>query len=255
MTHPGARTLHEGVAEGVRDAIASGRYAPGEQIPAEDDLARDYRVSRATVRRALETLTSEGLLTAGYGRAGRRVQKREVLTFYGSRSESMARADERRGRGVDAWVADAADQGRTATQSIRVMVEFPPAMVAGRLELGEGEAACARKRVRYLDGVPHNLNTTWYPLDIAEGSPIMSPADVAIGTVALMREMGYVQVRYVDEMEARTPTPAEAEQLRMPPGWPVLTQLRTGYTTERPVKVTLTIWPADRARLVYELGA
>jgi len=35
----------------------------------------------------------------------------------------------------------------------------------------------------------------------------------------------------------------------------VIVQTRTGYTTDRPVKVTVTIWPADRARLIYEMPA
>jgi hypothetical protein len=32
-------------------------------------------------------------------------------------------------------------------------------------------------------------------------------------------------------------------------------QTRTGYTKDRPVKVTVTVWPGDRSRLVYELDA
>jgi GntR family transcriptional regulator len=247
--------LHEAVTTALRDAIASGALAPGDPLPSEEELAAEHGVGRDTVRRALLTLEREGLLTAGHARAGRRVQKRDPLTFYGIRSESMASADERKSAGVDAWVHDCALQGHAGTQSIAVAVEQPTPAMAGRLRLTPGEAVVVRKRIRYLDGKPSNINDTYYPASIAEGTPIMLPGDVVQGTVQLMRDMGLVQVRYTDELEARMPAPSEVETLRIPPGWPVLVQWRTGYTDRRPVKVTVTIWPADRARLMYEFPA
>lgn len=46
----------------LRDAILSGRFAPGEHL-VETDLADEFGVSRATVREALRTLSGEGLVT------------------------------------------------------------------------------------------------------------------------------------------------------------------------------------------------
>ena len=51
----------------LRDGIASGRYKPGAALPTEDDLARDYRVSRVTVRRALGELAGAGLIERRQG--------------------------------------------------------------------------------------------------------------------------------------------------------------------------------------------
>jgi GntR family transcriptional regulator len=224
-------------------------------MPTEAELAEAHSVSRNTVRLALGALQAEGLITTGRGRGGRRVQTRQVLEFRASASESMARADERlqTGSGVDAWVADNEDQGHTGTQQISVEIAIPPMHVAHLLGLPVREQAAVRRRLRFVDGKPHNLNDTWYPLDIAERTPIMHPADVPQGTIALMRELGHDQVRYIDEIEARAPSPVEAQRLRIPTGWPVIEQIRTGYTTQRPVKVTVTIWPADRTRIIYEL--
>jgi GntR family transcriptional regulator len=257
MTSDQETPLYRDLAATLRREITSGALPPGALLPTEYELAAQYSVSRNTVRLALADLQASGLITTGRGRGGRRVQRREVLEFHGSASESMARADERLkvGDGVDAWVADNHDQGHTGTQQISVeIVEAPPG-IARLLEIPAGERVVARRRLRLVDGKPHNLNDTWYPADIAEGSPIMHPADVPQGTITLMREMGYVQVRYRDEIEGRAPDPIEAQRLRIPSGWPVIVQTRTGYTTERPVKATVTIWPADRARLIYELPA
>lgn len=257
MTSDQEIPLYRDLASDLRQEIESGELPPGSPLPTEYELAEKHGVSRNTVRLALAELQSAGLITTGRGRGGRRVQTRNVLEFNGSASESMARADERMrmGTAVDAWVADNKDQEHTGTQQISVEIVLPPTVVAEHLNLPVGEQAVVRRRLRLSDGKPHNLNDTWYPLDIAEGSPIMHPADVPQGTVALMRDMGYEQVRYRDEIEARSPDPSEARRLRIPSGWPVIVQTRTGYTATRPVKVTITVWPADRCRLVYELPA
>jgi GntR family transcriptional regulator len=245
-------TLWEAIAGGLRDDITAGRYKPGDTIPSESDLAAEWEASRTTVRRALSALQGEGLVTEGHGRLGRQVQDRRPLIFYAVRSESRKRAAERRGLGTDAWVADAAEQGHVAGQDIAVAIEEASPDIAGRLGLDAGARVFVRMRVRSLDGKPHDLNDTHYPADIAEGTRIAHPADIPEGTIAYMAELGYVQVRFSDDVAARMPTPAEARELRMAAGVPLLVQYRTGYTVDRPVKVTVTRWPADRVRLVWE---
>lgn len=257
MTSQQELPLYRDLAAELRRAIVTGEIPPDSRLPTEAELAEENGVSRNTVRLALGELQAAGLITSGRGRGGRRVQRREVLEFHGSVSESMARADERVtvGTGVDAWVADNTDQGHEGTQTIAVEIAEAPPGIARLLQIPTGALAVVRRRLRLSDGKPHNLNDTWYPADIAEGTPIASPADVKQGIVALMREMGLVQVRYRDEIEGRAPDPTEAQRLRIPSGWPVIVQTRTGYTDTRPVKVTQTVWPADRTRLIYELPA
>jgi GntR family transcriptional regulator len=245
-------TLWEAVAGGLRDDITAGRFKPGDTIPSEMDLAAEWDASRNTVRRALSALQAEGLVTEGHGRLGRQVQDRKPLIFYAVRSESRQRAAERKGLGTDAWVTDAAEQGHAASQDIAVAIEVASPDIAARLGLPAGERVVVRRRLRWLDGKPHDLNDTYYPAEIADGTRIAHPSDVAEGTIAYMAELGYVQVRFTDEVAARMPVPAEARELRMAAGVPLLVQYRAGYTEDRPVKVTVTRWPADRVRLVWE---
>jgi DNA-binding GntR family transcriptional regulator len=51
------------VADDIAAQIDSGRIAPGARLPAERDLAEQYRVSYMTVRRAVKELRSRGLVT------------------------------------------------------------------------------------------------------------------------------------------------------------------------------------------------
>lgn len=247
--------LYQELAQTLRERIVSGDLAPGDLLPTELKLAEDNKVSRNTVRLALNSLTAEGLVTAGRGRGGRRVRDGRRLIFHGSKSESMDRADQRQVTGVDAWVADVKEARREPSQSIVVNIVNASDAIARHLDVPPGESVVVRRRVRMVDGDPHNLADTYYPMDIADGTPIMKPNDVTQGIIALMREMGHVQVRYVDELTWRMPTPDESRQLDIPVGVPVMVQSRTGYTEERPVKVTVTTWPGDRARMVYELPA
>lgn len=54
--------LYERVASDVRAALASGRYAIGDRLPSERDLALQYRVSRPTVREAIIALEVDGMV-------------------------------------------------------------------------------------------------------------------------------------------------------------------------------------------------
>lgn len=53
--------------DGIRDAIRSGRLAPGTQLPSSRALAADLGIARNTVARAYAELIAEGWLTSQHG--------------------------------------------------------------------------------------------------------------------------------------------------------------------------------------------
>jgi GntR family transcriptional regulator / MocR family aminotransferase len=63
LDRPGGR-LRDGVMEAIRDAIRSGRLAPGVQLPSSRALAADLGVARNTVATAYAELIAEGWLTS-----------------------------------------------------------------------------------------------------------------------------------------------------------------------------------------------
>jgi OFA family oxalate/formate antiporter-like MFS transporter len=58
----GGRTVHEGLAHGLRVAIQRGQLGPGQRLPAERDLAAALGVDLGSVASAYDLLGSEGLL-------------------------------------------------------------------------------------------------------------------------------------------------------------------------------------------------
>jgi GntR family transcriptional repressor for pyruvate dehydrogenase complex len=61
---------YELAAEQMRRAILMGRYLPGEKFPPERELSLQLNVSRTTLREALRTLSSEGLVETTRGSHG-----------------------------------------------------------------------------------------------------------------------------------------------------------------------------------------
>src|SRR3979411_1052358 len=54
----------------IRRAILSGQYRPGDRLPTEREMARQFGVSRVTVRDALRALEAAGLLEIRVGGQG-----------------------------------------------------------------------------------------------------------------------------------------------------------------------------------------
>ncbi|SAK64472.1 GntR family transcriptional regulator [Caballeronia catudaia] len=55
-------TLHRQVLNQMGEQICSGQFAPGEILPAEDELAERMQVSRITIREMMKSLSAKGML-------------------------------------------------------------------------------------------------------------------------------------------------------------------------------------------------
>ncbi|MFE1325317.1 PLP-dependent aminotransferase family protein [Streptomyces sp. NPDC058741] len=62
-----ARTRGRALQAALREAVRTGRLAPGTRLPSSRDLAADLGVSRGLVTEAYEQLTAEGYLRSGRG--------------------------------------------------------------------------------------------------------------------------------------------------------------------------------------------
>ena len=69
MSTPAANSprLYQQVAASIEQAIAEGRYHPGQRLASERDLAEELGVSRPTLRRAVISLEMRGLLESRQG--------------------------------------------------------------------------------------------------------------------------------------------------------------------------------------------
>ena len=72
--------LYQRLHRALRDAIADKRLRIDEALPAERDIAHDLGISRITVRKAIDALVEEGLVTRRQG-AGTFVAARIEKSF------------------------------------------------------------------------------------------------------------------------------------------------------------------------------
>jgi len=64
------RKAYEQVADQLRQLVITGELTPGERLPNEAVLAREFGVSRATVREALRVLAAQNLIRTAKGAGG-----------------------------------------------------------------------------------------------------------------------------------------------------------------------------------------
>ena len=64
------RKAYEQVADQLLAMITAGELSPGDRLPSEAELARDFGVSRTTVREALRILATRSLIHTRKGMAG-----------------------------------------------------------------------------------------------------------------------------------------------------------------------------------------
>lgn len=241
------------ILDDLRENILTGRFAPGERMPSEYDLADEYGTSRPTVRRALAVLRAEGLIITEQGRgAFVRPRGRVGITVTGSNYRRH------RAAGLPGFNAQALEQGQRPRQEIREASHVPaPAEIAMRLDVDEGTDVIVRRLTFWLEETPAALHDSYFPADLAAGTAIERPRKIRGGTHALIEDPdGPIRrhiARSVDEISSRMPTPAEARELKLPPGVPVFRILRTVHDSDgHPVEVQDSVAAADKHTFRYE---
>lgn len=143
---PSGVALWRQVADGIERGIADGRFAAGEKLPGEMEIAETYRVNRHTVRRALATLAERGLVRAERG-SGTYVEAAKLAYPLRSRTRFSeivgAGGHEPRGQLIDA-------SDDVATREL-----------ARELGLKTGASLIRIESVRLADRTPICVSTTW----------------------------------------------------------------------------------------------
>ncbi|MFI9242343.1 GntR family transcriptional regulator [Streptomyces sp. NPDC053086] len=237
------------VADVLRREIDNGTYAPGARLPSESDLSQRFDASRNTIRNGLSLLVSEGLVSSSQG-LGYEVKSHEVFELNASRFENLTFP-----QNGDAYNTDVTNAGRRPHQTFRVEMLPASQEIAQRLKVEPSTKTVLRFCHRYVDDVPWSTQATYYPSWLIDVSPrLAEPGDIDEGTTRYLAAQGIEQVGYFDEISARMPTPDEARLLEIGAGVPVMLWTRTGYSTDRPIRCTITTFRGDLNRMNYEIG-
>jgi GntR family transcriptional regulator len=247
------RPVYKQLADALRAAVRSGELPEASPLPSETDLMDRYGVSRNSVRSAVALLRIEGVVFTEHGR-GSFVRPRRPLR----RLSSSRYSKSKRKAGARPLQAEALDQGLKADQDfLGSAIVQPPEEVADRLRLLPSDQAVVRRHLLSLDGSPVQLADSYFPLPIAQGTPIERDEKIERGVHAeLELGLGYQLDHFIEELTFRMPTPDEARRLALSPGVPVVRLLRTLYDdADHPLEVSDFLLAGDRHVLVYEVPA
>ncbi|MBV2362882.1 UTRA domain-containing protein [Streptomonospora nanhaiensis] len=154
----------------------------------------------------------------------------------------------------DAFDQFVVDSGREPSKRLRVeRHDSVPQPIADRLGTS---AAVSRRAVRAIDGRTVAIETSYYPADLAEGTPLVEEADIPAGTISVLAGLGHAQTGYQDELTAHQIGPNEAADLGVAEGTPALQTVRTVWSASRVLRVTVTVSPLGGGLVMcYETGA
>ena len=64
--------IYDQIKKYMKERIIEGKLIPGEKLPPEADLAKEYNVSRGTLRKALQGLNREKFIVSKKGKVFKR---------------------------------------------------------------------------------------------------------------------------------------------------------------------------------------
>ena len=219
--------------------IAAGEWAPGEAIPTEAELSMAYKVSTGTLRKAIDLLVAEGVLTRSQGK-GTFVRRprfdSSLFRFFRFKSAS-------------------GEPVRPTARILRRTVGDPDDAVRQALQLGARAKVIHLSRLRLVDDRAVLSEEIWVPRDGFE--PLASLAIADFGdllyplyerlckqVVATARET--LRVGQADTVVAKT--------LGMRPGHPVIHVDRIALNfAGKPVECRSTVGAADGFRYEIEI--
>ena len=230
--------LYERVESILAADIADGSLLPEAQLPTEEGLIERFKVSRTTVRKAIQNLVERGLVEVRRGKGTFVTQPRitQELTE------------------LTGFVEDMQALGRTPTARLfdKRIVAADEA-VAHHLALSPGTLVVRLQRVRLADSVAMSFDETYLPRGLGEK---IAENDLETEPVFALLEDKYgtplVEAEY--KLEAAAADPVSAQALQMPPGSPIFLIERTSYTTgNRPVDYERLHYRGDLIRFVTRL--
>ena len=242
------RPLYLQIVDDLRQKMARGELPPGSRLPSRPEIMRKYGVSNTVALRVGQVLVAEGLAEARTGSGTyvrERPRSRRLIRLFNLRIDSPN----------SPLRADLESQGHRVTWSYDSRTVIAPEHIRTRLELGEPGPDEDTVRTNYVfqtDGEPAELSTSWEPLALTRGTPIVLPEDgPKAGVIDRMMSIGIIVDGCTESVGARLGTSEECTALHVPPGSIMITITRTYYSNGHPIETADIIVTAERHELLY----
>jgi DNA-binding GntR family transcriptional regulator len=229
---------YDRVASELRDRILSRLIEPGQQLPTENELIREFSVSRITVRRALEILEEEHLIHRRQGKGSfvspNPIRRIPLLIDY-ARSVRTHAPKLRRELLVWKWTR-------------------PPEDIREQLKLRAQEQVFYCERVDILDGRPVAFDRAYISPSFARE---LSEEDLAAVDFNEMweKKSGFKISTCTQIVDAVAADSSVADRLGLEVGAPVLQGTERYFTrSKRPTGIFVNFYHPDYISLVSQFN-
>ena len=224
LAAPSFSPLYRQIKATITRSLLAGEWKPGELIPSELELAARFNVSQGTVRKAIDELAAEHLLTRRQGRG----------TFVATHQSSRAQFRFLRLRGDPGGAAPVPESRILQCRRLRAPIE-----IARSLTLRTGETVVQVRRLLSFESRPAVLDEIWLPGSRFRG---LTAERLAASTGPLYglfeSEFGTRMIRAAEKLRAVAASADIAKALSVPVGEPLLLVDRVSFTYEDlPVEV------------------
>ncbi|MCL4516652.1 MAG: GntR family transcriptional regulator [Firmicutes bacterium] len=240
ISRDGRMPLYYQIYDLLREEIESGVYLPGDRIPTESELSKNFGVSRVTVKQGIQKLVVDGLLYRQQGKG----------TFVTSPKVN------RKLSGLISFHDEMLQKGFVpTTRLLEFMVVPARRVVAEALRLSEGEKVIRIKRLRLADGEVMAVQTSFVPHALCP--ELAKRREKLTGSLykLLRQDFGLDPAAGRESYSAVVVRGADAAILGVLEGSPVFAVRRFACLADgRPVEYAESLLRADRYSLDVELS-
>ncbi|HEU5192900.1 MAG TPA: GntR family transcriptional regulator [Methylomirabilota bacterium] len=234
---PGPPSLYFQLHQHLVERIRAGEFGPSVPLPTEMELCEQYGVSRITVRRALDALADERLIS----------RRRGVRTFV---VEPPVKSVALTGSLDDAL----SYSGNLSLKLLSTEEVRPSPVVAQALRLDAGESVRRLEAIAASAGEPFAYAEYYLPRAV---SALFDPTDLQARVPVLRAIEQKLGRRITSASQTVEPVIADravADYLGMKPRAPLLKVVRTYFTAEdTPVKTDVVRYHPERYRYTVQL--
>jgi GntR family transcriptional regulator len=222
---------YEQIASQIRNLIKDKKFVEGQTFYSEGEVARMLGISKMPVRQAFQKLRSEGLLVIARGKKPVIGSGKLPWNF----QELRGFSEEMRHRGL-----------QPSAKVLSLELKEAEGEVAQALKLRKGEEVYCLKRLRYVDGEPVAVVTSYLPAAIFPG---IDEQDLEGQSLYHIFEQVYKRrLHWAEEViGAATAIPDDARVLQASVGSAVLLIKETTYdSNETPIEYSVSVLRGDR---------
>lgn len=222
-----------------RQEIEEGRYQPGDLFPSENELCERFGISRPTVRQAINELVREGLLHRVRGK-GTFVSEPKIQQDFIQRLVSFTEEMEQKGL-------------KSTTRVLSLEVVPASKKVAAFLSLAYEEPVFRLERLRFVEGVPIVVVTTYLPQKYC---PTLDQQDLNNNSLyrTLEAEYGVRICRARRILEVIAATEEYAKLLETDIGAPLQLSKTVAWDQyNRAIEFSIARYRGDRSQFIIEL--